>query len=83
MCRTGLLNSPEGQQLVAGFNNGILFLLAVPLVIFLSVLFLLWRASRNRIQRLEQRRNPLWETNHTRAGAPVSENKLPPAAEPS
>ena len=48
MCRTGLMNSPEGQQLIAGFNSGILLLLAVPLGIFLGVVFMLWHAARKR-----------------------------------
>ncbi len=48
MCRTALANSPEGQQLIAAFNKGILLLLAVPLVIFGSAVFMLWRASQGR-----------------------------------
>jgi len=30
MCRNGLMNSPEGQKWVSGFNRGILFLLLFP-----------------------------------------------------
>ena len=77
MCRTGLLNSPEGQQLIAGFNSGILFLLAVPIVIFSSVLFLLWRAARNRSLAAEQLRNGPWEKATSGIGsAQLPEDKL-------
>jgi|GEM_PF-963798 hypothetical protein len=48
MCRTGLLNSPEGQQWASGFNRGILFLLAVPFVILGGIAALIWRAQRRR-----------------------------------
>jgi heme/copper-type cytochrome/quinol oxidase subunit 2 len=48
MCRTALTSSPEGQEMIAGFDSAILFLLAVPLVIFGTVLLLLWRAARKR-----------------------------------
>ncbi|GBC82355.1 hypothetical protein HRbin10_01478 [bacterium HR10] len=48
MCRTGLLNSPEGQQWASGFNRGILFLLAVPFVIVGGIAALIWRAQRRR-----------------------------------
>jgi len=50
MCRTALLNSPESRELIAAFDSGILFLLAVPFAIFGSVIFLLWRASRKRLR---------------------------------
>ncbi len=33
VCRSALVNSPEGQQLVGGFNSGILFLLSAPFAI--------------------------------------------------
>lgn len=33
VCKSALVNSPEGQQLVSGFNHGILFLLTAPFVI--------------------------------------------------
>ena len=59
MCRTALTNSPEGQEMIAGFDNAILFLLAVPLVIFGTVVFLLWRAARKRA--LVGGRNPVDE----------------------
>ncbi len=47
MCRTALLNSPEGQQLASSFNRGILFLLAAPFVVLGAVAFLLWKARRD------------------------------------
>jgi hypothetical protein len=46
MCRTGLLNSPEGQMWARGFAQGILFLLAVPFVIIGSLAALIWNAHR-------------------------------------
>jgi len=48
MCRTGLLNSPEGQQWASGFNRGILFLLLVPFGIVGGIAALIWRAFRRR-----------------------------------
>lgn len=42
MCRTGLLNSPEGQKLANGFNKGILFLLSAPFVVVGAVAFLIF-----------------------------------------
>ncbi len=33
MCQTALANSPEGQQLASGMNNGILFLLGAPFLV--------------------------------------------------
>lgn len=46
MCRTALLNSPEGQALAAGFNSGILFLLGAPFVAIGTVAFLIVKARR-------------------------------------
>lgn len=46
MCRTALARSPEGKLLTAGFNQGILFLLIVPFLIFAVVAFLIYRAGR-------------------------------------
>ena len=43
MCQTSLLNSPEGQMLAAGFQSGLLFLLAAPFVVSGVVAFLLLR----------------------------------------
>jgi len=37
MCRTALANSPEGQAVAQGFNQGIIFLLAAPYAIIGSV----------------------------------------------
>ncbi len=48
MCRTGLMNSPEGQQWASGFNRGILFLLLVPFGITGGIAALIWRASRRK-----------------------------------
>ena len=47
MCRRALL-SPEGQQLVAAFRSGILFLLAAPFASFAAVAFLAVRMQRRR-----------------------------------
>ncbi len=43
MCRTGLLNSPEGQKLANGFNSAILFLLSAPFVVAGTIAFLIFR----------------------------------------
>jgi hypothetical protein len=47
MCR-GAFASPEGQQLVAAFRAGILFLLAAPIASFAAVAFLAVRRQRRR-----------------------------------
>ncbi len=48
MCRTGLLNSPEGQRLANGFNSGILFLLSAPFVVVGTIAFLIFRPHLKR-----------------------------------
>ena len=45
MCRLALL-SPEGQQMVAAFRSGILFLLIAPFAVFATVAVLAVRAQR-------------------------------------
>lgn len=47
MCRSAFA-SPEGQQLVAAFRAGILFLLAAPVASFATVAFLAVRRQRRR-----------------------------------
>ncbi|MFQ5789271.1 MAG: hypothetical protein ACE5JI_02230 [Acidobacteriota bacterium] len=48
MCRSALLSSPEGQAMAAGFNQGILFLLAAPFLIVVAVGVAIGRAQRHR-----------------------------------
>ena len=48
MCRTALENSPEGKGMAASFNNGIVFLLGVPYVIFGSFGAVVYRAYRKK-----------------------------------
>jgi hypothetical protein len=55
MCVTALENSPEGRAMAASFNNGILFLLAMPYAIFASIGFVVFRAYRRK--KAEERRN--------------------------
>ncbi len=43
MCRTALVNSPEGQKLANGFNSAILFLLGAPFVVAGTIAFLIFR----------------------------------------
>lgn len=45
MCRS-LLNTPEGQQLMAGFRHGIVLLLAAPFLAFAAVAVLAVRTHR-------------------------------------
>jgi len=47
MCRQALA-SPEGQQMIAAFQSGILFLLAAPFACFAVVAFLAVRRQRRR-----------------------------------
>ena len=48
MCRTALTESAEGQQLAAGFNNAILFLLGAPYLIFGTLAGSLWISRRRK-----------------------------------
>lgn len=47
MCRRALL-SPEGQQAVAAFREGILFLLAAPFLVFGTIATIAIRTFRQR-----------------------------------
>jgi hypothetical protein len=81
MCRTGLLSSPEGQQLAAGFNSGILLLLAVPVGIILSVLLLLWRASRRGLGSPAPDRPLSWKNDCSLAMVVSPQGRRPATAE--
>lgn len=43
MCRTALLNSPEGQKMANGFNSGILFLLSAPFLVVGMMVILIFK----------------------------------------
>ena len=45
MCRLAL-QSPEGQQMIAAFRSGILFLLIAPFAVFATIAVLAVRAQR-------------------------------------
>ena len=45
MCRRALL-SPEGRQMVAAFQNGIIFLLIAPFAVFATIAVMAVRAER-------------------------------------
>ena len=47
MCRRAL-QSPEGQQMIAAFRSGILFLLVTPFAVFATIALLAVRAQRRR-----------------------------------
>ncbi len=49
MCRTALTESAEGQQLAAGFNSAILFLLSAPYLVFGTLAGSLWMARRRKL----------------------------------
>ncbi len=55
MCRTAMLNSPEGQKLARGFNDGILFLLSVPFFVVSVIACLVRKAC------VSARENPTYE----------------------
>jgi len=57
MCVTALENSPEGRAMAASFNNGILFLLAMPYAIFGTVGIVVFRAYRRK-KAEDRRANP-------------------------
>ena len=46
MCRTALINSPEGQEMATGFNYGILFLLGTPFLVVGTIALLIFQAHR-------------------------------------
>lgn len=46
MCKEALVRSEEGRRLIAGMNNGILFLVAIPFLIVGTVLVKFFRAYR-------------------------------------
>ena len=44
ICKTAIANSADGASLARGLNLGILFLLAVPVLLVGSISFLIWRS---------------------------------------
>ena len=48
MCRTALESSPEGKALAGSFRYGILLLLGAPYVIFGTIGYAVFRASRKK-----------------------------------
>jgi hypothetical protein len=50
MCRTALTESPEGQQMAAGFNSAILFLLGAPYLVFGTLVGSLWLSKRRSVK---------------------------------
>lgn len=58
MCRTALENSPEGKGMAGSFNRGILFLLAVPYLIFGSVGVAVYRGYRKKKGAARRADNP-------------------------
>ena len=60
-CQANLFNSPEGRQLMGGLQQGVLFLLAVPVMIVAVFGFLLLRARRQQHCELHQNRPALQE----------------------
>ena len=49
MCVTALQNSAEGKVIAQSFGNGILFLLAVPYVIFGTIAYSVYRAYKRKV----------------------------------
>jgi len=54
MCRTALTESPEGQQMAAGFNSAILFLLGAPYLVFGTLVGSLWLSKRRSVKNSPQ-----------------------------
>jgi hypothetical protein len=70
-CQSNLFNSPEGRQLVGGLQQGVAFLLAVPVMIAATVGFLLLRARREQQRcRFHEERSTLPEPLGGGAGGP-------------
>lgn len=57
MCRRAL-QSPEGQQMIAAFRGGILFLLAAPFAVFATIAVLAVRVQRRRAHAAWRRAAP-------------------------
>jgi hypothetical protein len=51
MCVTALQNSAEGKVIAESFGNGILFLLAIPYVIFGTIAYTIYRAYKRKAQK--------------------------------
>jgi hypothetical protein len=51
MCVTALQNSAEGRMIANSFGNGILFLLAMPYIIFGTIAFTIYRAYNKKSQK--------------------------------
>jgi len=56
MCRASLLHSQGGTELIEGLRQGIVLLLAIPLIIAASILIRLQRAARARAEPATQQR---------------------------
>lgn len=57
MCKSALVQSPEGQQMASSMNNGILFLLSVPFVLVATVGLVVVRGYR-KAKKLNERASP-------------------------
>jgi len=58
MCVTALQNSPEGKGMASHFNNGILFLLAIPYALFSAIGVVVYRAHRRKKLAAREADNP-------------------------
>jgi hypothetical protein len=58
MCVTALENSPEGKGMATHFNNGILFLLAIPYALFTTIGIVVYRAHRRKKIAAREADNP-------------------------
>ena len=46
MCKAAVANAADGGALARGLNQGILFLLAIPILLVGGISFLIWRSYR-------------------------------------
>jgi len=58
MCVTALENSPEGKGMASHFNNGIIFLLAIPYALFTTIGVVVYRAHRKKKTAEREADNP-------------------------
>ncbi len=50
MCGASVQSSEEGNEMVAGLNAGILYLLAIPYILFMTFAFFIYRSIKRKKQ---------------------------------
>jgi hypothetical protein len=48
MCKANVISSEEGMQIAGGLNTGIIYMLAIPYLIFIGFAIMIFRSIRRR-----------------------------------